>query len=164
MRDYVQELIKLAAEDERAAFQQATQFLAEIGREATHLEQQRALIGQFYTYLATKTGQAGLGPLIVPLRATATKAAPSSPTPQPPGTIAPSNRSQEVRDTALAMVKEGQHVIHTHALFNRMTAGGKSLGVQQPLSVIGTVLSSTPGFSKIDANNYAWDNGEDRPG
>lgn len=154
MKNYYSELFQLVAHDEDAAYQKAGAILAEIQREAKWLEHQRSLVAHMHSFLgAMRAERAGPKPLGV-AGVTAPDDYVSVTTTPPPGTVAPNTRSERIKNIALALAQGGLWDLDTQMVLNEMTAEGLSLGVRQPLSVIGTVLASMDDFERVGPNLF----------
>ena len=137
MRDYVKEIVQLAAEDEEAAFNHHGELVLEINQVIRNLEYQREAITSLGTYLRLKVlGEEEVDPVMED--------------------IAPGQRSLMIRSRAQCLVQAGEKVITPQQVLDELSKDNLSLGVQQPTAVIGTVLASRREFRRIGENLFQY--------
>jgi len=149
MRDYVKEMMTAWAEaGEQAAYDLGGGFLKEIQSDYDSLRRQESAIRALGMVLQEHAE------------------VDSTPEPAEPGhglsAIEPSERSKRITDAANEVRSEQQqnwggsesHLVKTQSVLDALNNKGLDLGVQQPLAVIGTVLASADGFSKVSRNTF----------
>ena len=150
MRDYVKELMAAWTEKgEQAAYVIGSQLLKELRQDIAHLEKQELAIE-------------ALGVVLRDHPEVDTAEDPSYVPPEL-DTIEPSERPRLIIEAAQKAFHEreispwtttGLSQVKSQEVLDQLRKQGLDLGVQQPLAVIGTVLSSANGFHKIARNTF----------
>ena len=150
MRDYLQEMIDAwANEGPQAAYEIGEQLLMAMEEEGCRLLQHRSAILSLGVVLRDRpdvdtTAKGGVAE-------------------SPLETIAATARSRTIIRAAeeIWSVRQGNgwtqidpRLITTFEVREKLIAQGVDLGVQQPLAVIGTVLSSAEGFTKVARSTF----------
>ena len=155
MRDYVKELMGTwTSHGEQAAYSRVRELLHEVRNDVIRLRRQEEAIQALVQVLREH---------------------PDVDISEDPGEVSAgldlieaSERSRLVVETAqevyldLVMnpsVDEGSMLIKTQDVLNLLRRRGLDLGVQQPLAVIGTVLSNANGFHRIARNTFQYQEG-----
>ena len=150
MRDYIREMLDVWTEaGEQAAYNLASHLLQEIRNDVARLKKQ-------------ESAMQALGLVLREHPAVDVSADPIDPGPglDP---IEPSERSRVILEAAKEAYEDrekdnwnrtGTRLIKTQEVLDHLWSRGLDLGVQQPLAVIGTVLASANGFSRIARNTF----------
>ena len=155
MRDYVKELMETwTSHGEQAAYSRVRELLHEARNDVIRLRRQEEAIQ-------------ALGQVL--------REHPDVDISEDPGEVSAgldlieaSERSRLVVETAQEVyldlvrdpcVDEGSMLIKTQDVLNLLRRRGLDLGVQQPLAVIGTVLSNANGFHRIARNTFQYQEG-----
>ena len=150
MKDYIKEMLETwTASGEQEAYVLAGQLLQNIRKDVLRLQKQEAAIQ-------------ALGAVLREHPDVDTSADPTSPDPDL-DLIEPSERSKIIVEAAYdanwerendTWSRTGESSITAQEVLDHITRRGLDLGVQQPLAVIGTVLSSAEGFHRIARNTF----------
>ena len=150
MRDFVKELMSVWTErGEQAAYVAGSRLLQELRQDIAHLEKQESAIE-------------ALGVVLRDHPAVDTSEDPSYVPPEL-DTIEPSERPRLIVEAAQKAYFQrenspwtttGLPQVKSQEVLDQLRTQGLDLGVQQPLAVIGTVLSSANGFHKIARNTF----------
>ena len=135
MRDYFGELVELAASNRRAAELLADKMLDELLGLADEVKRQTKYVHDWLEWLNSV-----------------------DPEPTRPNVrqVRPLDRPQLIKDAAVAAVRKGYTTVTVHMIQDMFRATGLDLGVRQPGSVIGTVLSRLPDFSRTNVGEFQY--------
>ena len=152
MRDYVREMMDTwTHEGEQAAHDLGIRLLKEIEDDYDRLRRQESAINALGSVLAQHAD-------VIPI---------SDPIEPEPGldAIEPSERPRLIIVTAVEVWGAQQtgfggserNLVSSQDVLERLKHKGLDLGVQQPLAVVGTVLASAEGFTKVARNTFEYD-------
>ena len=136
MPDYVEELLKLAAADGKAATARALEMREEIKWTIRALQEQSLVIESVGQYLYEKYGEPDDAPL-------------------PLTVVEESRRSEYIKFSAIDAAKaSSRSYINSAEVVEQLARVGMTLDVGQPNAVVGTVLSRLPEFKRVGANRF----------
>ena len=145
MADYVLELVSVWSEKgEEAALEAGADLLNQIDEEHRKLRRAATALRAFLAYLQSDDGE-GISVAV---------GDPSL------DTIEVSQRSRLITKAAseiLERLPQGENQVKVQEVLDHLRGDGLDLGVQQPLAVIGTVLNSADGFTKIARNTFEYE-------
>ena len=150
MRDYLKELMGAWSEHgEQAAYDAGGRLLRDLRRDIALLEKQElAILALGAVFLENPEVDASQDPGYFPGEL---------------DTVEPADRPRIIINAAKQAFRDresnpwsstGTAEIKSHEVIDHLRSQGLSLGVQQPLAVVGTVLSSASGFHKIARNTF----------
>ena len=139
MPDYVDELLKLAAADGKAATARALEIRDEIESTIRALQDQSTVIESVGQYLFEKYGDPG-------------------DTPPPLAVVEESQRSEYIKFAAIDAAKaSSRSFINTAEVVAQLARVGMTLDVGQPNAVVGTVLSRLAEFKRLGSNKFKYE-------
>ena len=143
MRDYFGEMLQtLQDEDELKAYNRGGQLLDDINAEVNWLSEQASHISQLAGYLHVKIGDKSTLTIL--------------------HKVAKSERPTKIREAAMSLVGKGMSRFDSARVVTELEYMGFSLGVKQPSAVIGTVLSKSKDFRRIDKNLFHFEGSRER--
>ena len=138
MADFVKQIAEIWNEKgAQAAHDRAEECLETISKETGNLQRQKRAITILLQHLETAGAEA------------------SAPA-EPPETVRPADRPAEILNAAEAVMEAapGNPVVHVQEVLAELRRRDADLGVQQPLAVIGTVLSGSDRYQKVARNKF----------
>ena len=152
MRDYVKEMMNAwTTEGDQAAYDLGSELLKQIGAQYDFLKNQASAITALGNYLQDTAN--------VEAR---------DPNPDPNlDTVEMSERPRLIVEAALSVWRRlppRNDLVKVQHVLRELNDQGLDLGVKQPFAVIGTVLASAEGFTKVARNTFEYnDPAEDLP-
>ena len=151
MRDYVREMMDAwTQEGEQAAYDLGVRLLRDIKDDWEHLRRQESAINSLGSVLE-EHADVDAGPVPV----------------EPETGLEPIETSQRPRFITEAAIEVWQaqqgewtgseaNLVKSQGVLDLLKFKGLDLGVQQPLAVVGTVLASADGFTKVARNTFEY--------
>ena len=143
MKDYVREMMEAwSTQGEQAAYDLNTELLKEIEADFDRLKNQMSAINALRAYLQDSGNLEASTPVTNPDF----------------DTVEPSERPRLIVNAAQVVWRQQpDNLVKVQWVLDELNTRGLDLGVRQPLAVIGTVLASADGFTKIARNTFEYD-------